>query len=1268
MLDVDWQPWRDSRPVLKARVIRPSGAESTLAQENVVESSAQDGDYNLRSDSKRLSAPLPNLEIGAIVEFELVESGKEAREGAGYARRMFLALRGPVEERILRFEYPEKLPFTYTIAGIAPVVPERSVSKGRMSLVFRFPKIAGRTKFEQLVPYDVPPVPTLTFGTAKSWNAVAAAYFDATEPLLDPQPVRAYALAALAGLDPASDPARAARLVADKLRHDVRYTGIYFGENAILPHPPADTLSAGYGDCKDQASLLVSCLRSIGIEARLALLKAGIGYDVDPAVPGLEFFNHAIVYLPKLGMWIDPTDIYSPAGELPYGDQGRQALVIGPETAALSPIPKAGAADNWYRVVRDVALSESGKASRIVETVTLGGTLEENYRARYNGAPRKDRLDGLVKAGKQDFKSDKVEADFTDPLDLSTPFKTVVTAHDSSKGWTSDDTADYVMSGGDTLGQLPRELELDVSDHEPRVADVFLSEAMTVTVEYRVSAPPGFHINTVPEAYTLDMGPVRLDASFVSPDEQKLDADFTLTTLKDRFSPADLDKLRKAAKTFFDSQAAVASFYDVGKEMLNAGRYHDALDEFHSLQALHPAEALHHVQASLALLSAGFAQDAFAEAEKAVALEPGSSKAHKNLAFIALYDPFGRQFGPGCDVDRAKTEYAEAFKLDPTDYQSLFNQGVIDEFGSDGKFRGKDARLSDAVDVFAKAPDQIESYGLAERYLGDLFFLGRYDDVLKASTSFKDRTNGAHFLFAATAMKSGADAAVRMAGGLVPDVDKRRAALNQTGLDLLAARQFAPAADLFVASARGTSNFASTADFARRIRDVARFDPKTANTGAVGPFLQILEAALNGGAQAPAVSAVSAAFVPAVRPALGVEFEKSSVGEQMAQVRRVLDRIGLPDEALMDLIASKLTLVTVSHGRAILAVASLPDFGADRLVNLMLEHGGSGYQLVDANETAGVGTQMLSLVAAGDLQGARDWLGAMRDSKTLLASFGDAMAEDQRALLPADDASAASLSLAAAVLSRGSSDPEQARACMKLAAEAGKAASDPKKKLGYFDLALDFAATAKDASVLELAKEQAACPAADATAAGLRIRALDIAGFHAQAAAAAQAARDSHPKDLNVLRGLRYALALDGRHEEALAAGESTLSDPGAQGSDYNNTAWELLFQVKPDFGLIDSWELPQRLSGSDYSLHTLCCLYSAAGRYDEARAVFEKYLSTKDVKTADSSLWLAHGLLARSFGLMDRAKASLAQAVATGKSDDATDSAALAALWASKP
>ncbi|HTX74347.1 MAG TPA: DUF3857 domain-containing transglutaminase family protein [Rectinemataceae bacterium] len=1262
VLDVDWQPWRDSRPGLRARVIRAPGLESLLSQDKVVESSAQDGDYNLRSDSRRLSAPLPNLEPNALIEFELVESGKEARPGAGYARRIFLARRGPVEARVVSFEYPEKLPFTYQVSGSPVFRTQKSVAQGRVTLVLNFDRLPGHSKLDPLVPYDVSPLPALTFGTAASWAVVAKAYYDATEPLLGTGPLKDYARKALGGVNPSKDPKTAVRLVADSIRRDVRYTGIYFGENAIIPHAPADTLASGYGDCKDQASLLAACLQSVGIDARLVLLMAGTGYDADPGVPGLELFNHAIVRLPKLDLWIDPTDIFSPAGSLPYEDQGRRVLVVDPGTAALTLTPKTGAADNWYRIERDVTLSESGKATQIVEKVTMGGSVEARYRARFSSGPRKDKLDSLVKAGKSDFDTDSVDADFSDPADLGTPFHTLVTARGSSKGWTDDDNAEFVMRGGDAFSQLPQELELDSTDHDPRSAEVFLPEATTTTVEYRVNAPAGFKLSAVPDPYSIDLGPATLKVSFSSPDPQDLVADFTLVTLRDRFPSSDLDALRTAAKKFFDSKAAVASFASIGQELLNAGQYQAALAEFKSLQQLHPKEALHHVQASRVLLAAGLAQDALAEAEAAVALEPDSATAHKNLAFVSLSDPFGRQFGPGSDVGRTLAEYQKAYALDSSEYQSLFNYGIVEEFGSDGLFRGRDAHLADAVAAFAKAPDELERYGVAERYLGDLFFLGRYDDVIAASAGFKDRSHGAHFLLAAMAMKSGSDATLQFAAGLLSDLDKRRSALNQAGIDLLAARQFAVAADLFTASARGTSNFASTADYARRIRDVRRYDPTSKGSGPEAPLLVLLDGVLDGKNPSGSV------FVPAVRAAVGAELDSTALAYELSKVQGTLTRIGLSRDPLMDLIASKMSVTTAVQGRAILATAAMPDFGADHLVDLMLERSGDGYLIVDVDETIGIGAQMQALLGAGDLAGARDWLTAIRDSKKLLPSFASALSSETLALLPVDDASVAGLSLAAAVLSRGSSDKTQAATCLKTVVAAADGSNDPATTLGYLNLALGFAATTKDSSIVALADRQKRLARAGAQDAVVRVRALGAAGLNDAAAAAALEARDAYPQDLAVLRSLRYALGLAGRHAEALAVGESILSMSGAQPSDYNNTAWEMLFQAKPDFGIINSWGLTQRLSNDDYSLHTLCCLYSVAGRSEEALAAFQKYLSTQDVKKTDSALWLAHGLLARSFGMADRAQASLKQAVAVGDSTDATGSAAVAALWAQRP
>jgi len=91
------------------------------------------------------------------------------------------------------------------------------------------------------------------------------------------------------------------------------------------------TLARRFGDCKDQSALLVKLLRTAGHPAHLALLRTGSAEDVDPELPGLGSFDHAIVYVAgDVPLWIDPTDAYSGHGELPLHDQGRRALVAAP--------------------------------------------------------------------------------------------------------------------------------------------------------------------------------------------------------------------------------------------------------------------------------------------------------------------------------------------------------------------------------------------------------------------------------------------------------------------------------------------------------------------------------------------------------------------------------------------------------------------------------------------------------------------------------------------------------------------------------------------------------------------------------------------------------------------------------------------------------------------------------------------------------------------------------------------------------------------------
>ena len=128
--------------------------------------------------------------------------------------------------------------------------------------------------------------------------------------------------------------------IVDYLDREVRYTGIEFGEAAIVPHDPAETLAKKYGDCKDKATLLVVMLRAAGIPAYVALLSVESRMDVPADLPGMGMFDHAIVYVPgKNPIWIDATDRYAQLGQIPMGDQGRLALITSDATTALDEDP-----------------------------------------------------------------------------------------------------------------------------------------------------------------------------------------------------------------------------------------------------------------------------------------------------------------------------------------------------------------------------------------------------------------------------------------------------------------------------------------------------------------------------------------------------------------------------------------------------------------------------------------------------------------------------------------------------------------------------------------------------------------------------------------------------------------------------------------------------------------------------------------------------------------------------------------------------------------
>ncbi|HLD28855.1 MAG TPA: DUF3857 domain-containing protein, partial [bacterium] len=110
---------------------------------------------------------------------------------------------------------------------------------------------------------------------------------------------------------------------------NIRYVAVEYGEAGFEPHAASEIFMNKYGDCKDQAVLLLAMLREAGIKCYPVLIGTRGVFEMDPDFPTLVF-NHAIACCEIDGeiIFMDPTSETVSFGDLPGGDQNRRVLVF----------------------------------------------------------------------------------------------------------------------------------------------------------------------------------------------------------------------------------------------------------------------------------------------------------------------------------------------------------------------------------------------------------------------------------------------------------------------------------------------------------------------------------------------------------------------------------------------------------------------------------------------------------------------------------------------------------------------------------------------------------------------------------------------------------------------------------------------------------------------------------------------------------------------------------------------------------------------------
>lgn len=173
---------------------------------------------------------------------------------------------------------------------------------------------------------------------------------------------------------------------------NTRYVALEFGIYGFKPRRCVQTVSRGWGDCKDKATVIVSLLKEVGIESTIVVIRTQMRGRFKSSVASLSPFDHAIAYVPSLDLYLDGTAEFTGIGELGAMDQGSTAILVNGGNSKLVTTPLSDPEKNLRRRVVSAALGADGKAKVTLEFETTG-VHAPGWRSRYSAsATQRERL------------------------------------------------------------------------------------------------------------------------------------------------------------------------------------------------------------------------------------------------------------------------------------------------------------------------------------------------------------------------------------------------------------------------------------------------------------------------------------------------------------------------------------------------------------------------------------------------------------------------------------------------------------------------------------------------------------------------------------------------------------------------------------------------------------------------------------------------------------------------------------------------------------
>jgi tetratricopeptide (TPR) repeat protein len=442
-----------------------------------------------------------DLEPGDIIKMEgNYEGFMENEFNDGMFMINNISFSAPVYYSKIEVMVPDSIVFKYDYHKVPDNIV-KTIKNGFTSYKWEFSDIAKQENEEDV--YDgLDPYAYVWGTTINSWTVLSEWYKQKTYKKLEATYEVKEALDTI--VKSSMTPFEKVEAVYNFVTKNINYSYADFLQSNYIPKRPGLTLSAGIGDCKDVATLMISMLHELDIEAYYVLVKTN-RYFHKYVMPCM-LFDHVIVayIIDGKTYYADPTSNYYPYYCLNENDADAHALLIRDGESEIFKLYDyySDPLNNMQEITIDADFKEDRSITVNAEVVTQGieaGYLRETVNPMTSDEQRKFIPEYF---GEQLLENMKIVSfDFGDLKDISKPLK-------STFKLSADDYGDKLMKM--LVFRIPfvkTILSSTTLNKDTRFSAIDLSLIMNtapVVQKVTIKIPEGYKLAEDPEDFLLD--------------------------------------------------------------------------------------------------------------------------------------------------------------------------------------------------------------------------------------------------------------------------------------------------------------------------------------------------------------------------------------------------------------------------------------------------------------------------------------------------------------------------------------------------------------------------------------------------------------------------------------------------------------------------------------------------------------------------------------------------------------------------------------------